>query len=461
MAVRMPGGGAAESKASSPVHAARNSNVTDRSDELLEDALRVNGQTEEIGNATLDQLRRQGEQRARRHRRPRRLQGTATTLEDTIEPGRGQGVLHDIGCKIIRSWLVLIIVMLTTIDGLMAYRLATNDGRLGKKKSDGKSTLAAALAARGWTVVNQDRLGNRKRCERAAAAALAAGGRVVVDRCNHDAAQRGHWLRLLAAGGGGGAYAVWLDAPEDLCVARVLGRVGHRTLPPTPKSAKVARGFRNSFVAPRATPRAWPPCSASTPPTSTAPSAASRASRPRSTSRSWDSRHRRIRRTPWSPRRRRSGGLHGSPRLRRRRGGVRRGPAAAAKPKLVGTRSGILYYDGFDAAGAPPRRDGERVTIAFTVRRNGFDSGDVLETGTGSFAVGDNSANDAVDELVRSMGAGNVRRATVPASFRFDPDRPSAPTYLELEVLVPRTRPRGEDCGANATSVVLRPWIAQ
>jgi len=45
-------------------------------------------------------------------------------------------VLHDIGCKIIKEklWLVLIIVMLMTIDGLMAYRLATNDGRLGKKK---------------------------------------------------------------------------------------------------------------------------------------------------------------------------------------------------------------------------------------------------------------------------------------------------------------------------------------
>ena len=158
MAVRMPGGGAAESKASSPVHAARNSNVTDRSDELLEDALRVNGQTEEIGNATLDQLRRQGEQRARRvlprasvrraslgalhiffvRRAPhRRLQGTATTLEDTNRTvAEAKGVLHDIGCKIIKEklWLVLIIVMLMTIDGLMAYRLATNDGRLGKKK---------------------------------------------------------------------------------------------------------------------------------------------------------------------------------------------------------------------------------------------------------------------------------------------------------------------------------------
>ncbi|KAK7232586.1 hypothetical protein SO694_00035038 [Aureococcus anophagefferens] len=120
MAVRMPGGGAAESKASSPVHAARNSNVTDRSDELLEDALRLSS------HVSFDE-----------HRRPRRLQGTATTLEDTNRTvAEAKGVLHDIGCKIIKEklWLVLIIVMLTTIDGLMAYRLATNDGRLGKKK---------------------------------------------------------------------------------------------------------------------------------------------------------------------------------------------------------------------------------------------------------------------------------------------------------------------------------------
>ncbi|KAH8071215.1 hypothetical protein JL721_4652 [Aureococcus anophagefferens] len=67
----------------------------------------------------------------------KRLQGTATTLEDTNRTvAEAKGVLHDIGCKIIKEklWLVLIIVMLTTIDGLMAYRLATNDGRLGKKK---------------------------------------------------------------------------------------------------------------------------------------------------------------------------------------------------------------------------------------------------------------------------------------------------------------------------------------
>ena len=328
----------------------------------------------------------------------------------------------------------------------------------------GKSTLAAALAARGWTVVNQDRLGNRKRCERAAAAALAAGDRVVVDRCNHDAAQRSHWLRLLAAGGGGGAYAVWLDAPEDLCVARVLGRVGHRTLPPTPKSAKVVRGFRTSFVAPRADAEGL----AAVLRVDAADvdgafgGVAGLAAALDDLPGSWDARDDADSADSMD----RRAGDEAADSMDRRAfvagavGSVA-GPAAAAKPKLVGTRSGILYYDGFDAAGAPPRRDGERVTIAFTVRRNSFDSGDVLETGTGTFAIGDNSANDAVDELVRSMGAGNVRRATVPASFRFDPDRPSAPTYLELEVLGPRTRPRGEDCGANATSVVLRPWIAQ
>ena len=61
------------------------------------------------------------------------------------------------------------------------------------------------------------------------------------------------------------------------------------------------------------------------------------------------------------------------------------------------------------------------------------------------------------------MRGGVVRRATVPASFRFDPDRPSAPTYLELEVLpaAARRRRAGGDCAAvNQSSSVLRPWLA-
>lgn len=116
----------------------------------------------------------------------------------------------------------------------------------------GKSTLAAALRGNNWRVVNQDTMGNRRACERACAAALAAGERVVVDRCNHDAQQRAHWVRLLDAAGGGRAYALWLDVDEDECVARCRARRGHRTLPPE-KAARVIRGFRDTWVPPDAT----------------------------------------------------------------------------------------------------------------------------------------------------------------------------------------------------------------
>ena len=93
--------------------------------------------------------------------------------------------------------------------------------------------------------------------------------------------------------------------------------------------------------------------------------------------------------------------------------------------------------------------------------RGGFDK-DVIEKGSGSFAVGDNSANDAVDELVRTMADGTVRRATIPASFNFDAD-PARPTYLELRAEAPTPTRKRRDClvAENSTSVVLRPWLAR
>mmetsp|Transcript_277 Transcript_277/g.751 ORF Transcript_277/g.751 Transcript_277/m.751 type:complete len:193 (-) Transcript_277:23-601(-) len=114
----------------------------------------------------------------------------------------------------------------------------------------GKSTCAELFAQRGWTVVNQDALGTRKRCERVAAAALDAGERVVVDRCNFDRTQRSHWTRILA--GRGRAVCLWLDVPAETCVARVLGREAHRTLPPEPESAAVVHKLARTFVAPSA-----------------------------------------------------------------------------------------------------------------------------------------------------------------------------------------------------------------
>lgn len=130
---------------------------------------------------------------------------------------------------------------------------------------------------------------------------------------------------------------------------------------------------------------------------------------------------------------------------------------AAAAPKLYGTRSGILYSDAATSAAAerPPREDGERVVVAFTVWRGGFDA-EILETGTCVFVLGDNSANDAVDELARTLPFGSSRRAAVPASFRFDPDRPGAPTYLQLRLQ--HKAPRSDRCAnGNAASAVVRP----
>jgi predicted kinase len=114
----------------------------------------------------------------------------------------------------------------------------------------GKSSLAAALERRGgWAVVNQDTLGNRRKCEAACARAFDRGDRVVVDRCNHDRSQRAHWTRLLAAAGGGQVVAVWLTTPVDACVDRVLARPAHPTLA-GPGAEDVVRRFEGSFAAP-------------------------------------------------------------------------------------------------------------------------------------------------------------------------------------------------------------------
>ena len=157
-AMRMPKSGGA----ASPVHSNRRSDLTDRSDELIEDALRTNAETEDVAGATLDQLRRQGEQRApapgrrdvraretRSLPRARRLRSAGTTLEDTNQTiADAKGVLHDIGCKIFKEklWLILIIVMLTAVRGPLfrcgprhrsPRRRSTDSWRIASRRTTG------------------------------------------------------------------------------------------------------------------------------------------------------------------------------------------------------------------------------------------------------------------------------------------------------------------------------------
>ena len=147
----------------------------------------------------------------------------------------------------IRQFLVL-----TFLAGASALQPLTKPPRLvilAGLPGSGKSSLAAALEKRGWAVVNQDSLGNRRKCERACARAFERGDRVVIDRCNHDRAQRAHWTRILERNGGGYKIAVWLTTPVDSCVERVLARPVHPTLA-GPGAEKVVRNFEKSFDPP-------------------------------------------------------------------------------------------------------------------------------------------------------------------------------------------------------------------
>ena len=143
-------------------------------------------------------------------------------------------------------------LVLASLVGASALQPLTQPPRLivlAGLPGSGKSSLAAALEKRGWAVVNQDSLGNRRKCERACARAFERGDRVVIDRCNHDRSQRAHWTRILERAGGGYKVAVWLTTPVDSCVERVLARSVHPTLA-GPGAEKVVRNFEKSFDPP-------------------------------------------------------------------------------------------------------------------------------------------------------------------------------------------------------------------
>ena len=121
----------------------------------------------------------------------------------------------------------------------------------------GKSTLAAALKAKGFVVVCQDALGSRQKCEAAASAALARGDKVCVDRCNHTHQQRELWLALAArADPDAACLVVHLDASPAVAKKRVMARKKHATLPAAPASLGIVDRFAKEFE-PVTQPRTW------------------------------------------------------------------------------------------------------------------------------------------------------------------------------------------------------------
>ena len=95
----------------------------DKTDALLGESLRTNEETEEIGEATLTQLRAQREQ----------LESASGQARETQRVTRdARSTLKHIAWKVFREklTLVLVIVCMLVIDCALAYRLLTHSGKL-------------------------------------------------------------------------------------------------------------------------------------------------------------------------------------------------------------------------------------------------------------------------------------------------------------------------------------------
>lgn len=168
------------------------------------------------------------------------------------------------------------------------------------------------------------------------------------------------------------------------------------------------------------------------------------------------------------------------------------------------TKSGLLYFDklrgtGFDdvpclggclestwalvpgavaaAEASELYEEGREVKIDYRVRRGWFDqeivalSDGISNGGSVVFRVGDGTVNAAIDELVRTLPPGIVRRAVVPAAFDLDQGtraeyprpQPAGTTYLELALRKTSASnsvgvcPGGDDRYAAASTCICGP----
>eukprot|EP00544_Gedaniella_sp_CCMP2646_P001987 CAMPEP_0202504584 /NCGR_PEP_ID=MMETSP1361-20130828/44934_1 /ASSEMBLY_ACC=CAM_ASM_000849 /TAXON_ID=210615 /ORGANISM="Staurosira complex sp., Strain CCMP2646" /LENGTH=283 /DNA_ID=CAMNT_0049138119 /DNA_START=17 /DNA_END=868 /DNA_ORIENTATION=+ len=96
----------------------------------------------------------------------------------------------------------------------------------------GKSTFAKSLessAPHVFVRINQDSLGNRRRCEQVTRQTLARGKVAIIDRCNFDSSQRRYFIDIARE------YQVPVDCislelPKEECVRRCEFRENHETI---------------------------------------------------------------------------------------------------------------------------------------------------------------------------------------------------------------------------------------
>lgn len=121
------------------------------------------------------------------------------------------------------------------------------------KPGSGKSTEAAQLKELGYTIINQDTLGNRHECLLKCVEVLDSGKDVVIDRTNINKSQRKYWIDLAKKYKITDITIKEFISSNDNCVNRILNRQSHPTIPnttPTEKILEIVKKFEDSYEKP-------------------------------------------------------------------------------------------------------------------------------------------------------------------------------------------------------------------
>lgn len=114
----------------------------------------------------------------------------------------------------------------------------------------GKSTIAKIFEGKEYVRINQDELGNRKACMKAAEVALTAGHNVVIDRCNFNEGQRGTWVSMARRFNVKSIKAITLNIDTDSALARVNARTDHPTINNPESASKAGSGISGQWQTP-------------------------------------------------------------------------------------------------------------------------------------------------------------------------------------------------------------------
>lgn len=93
----------------------------------------------------------------------------------------------------------------------------------------GKTTIAKKHF-KNYIHINQDELGSREKCYDVMSTALMKKQNVIIDRVFSTVKERKFWLDLVSEYHVDTVTCIYLDVPEEECIARVYERKNHETI---------------------------------------------------------------------------------------------------------------------------------------------------------------------------------------------------------------------------------------